>query len=30
MTERVRIDIKDYVAEVAMTRADKMNAMVKA
>ncbi|MDA1284913.1 MAG: crotonase/enoyl-CoA hydratase family protein [Proteobacteria bacterium] len=27
MTERVRIDIKDYVAEVAMTRADKMNAM---
>jgi len=27
MTERVRIEIKDYIAEVAMTRADKMNAM---
>jgi len=27
MTERVKIDIKDFVAEVAMTRADKMNAL---
>lgn len=27
MTERVKIEIKDFVAEVSMTRADKMNAL---